>query len=678
MKRWLFWGFLIVLSVNLLAQQKRAIQFADMWAMGRVSDPQVSPDGQWIAYTVTYYDVEANKGNSDIHLVSVDGKMQKQLTFHPAGDFHPRWLDTHRLAFLSTRNGSPQIFILDLNGGEAQQLTHIPTGIHGFSFSPDGQHILIHTSVYPEAQTPQESVELEAQKTADGATGRIIDRLLYRHWNHWREGKFSHVFLLNASGEVIRDVTPGPYDTPPISLGSRHDYVWAPDGQTIAIVRNTDPIVAISTNNDVWLTTVNEKELKKISVSKGNDNGPRFSPNGRYIAFLSMKRAGFESDQQDLVVYDRKSGQLFNLTEHLDRYVSDFVWGPKSRYIYFYTPWHGRHQLYQVDVRKGKIRRLLEGHYINTITITPDGKNLIIARQAVNMPTELYRFNIRKRQLTPLTFTNQALLAQLEMKPLEDYWFTGANGDSVHLLMVKPPFFDPDKKYPLISLIHGGPQGAWGDDFHYRWNAEMFAAPGYVVIMINFHGSRGYGQAFCDAVSHRWGSWPYEDIMKGTRWAIEQFPFIDSNRVGAAGASYGGFMINWIEGHNDEGLFKVLVNHDGVFEQVSMFGATEELWFPIWEFNGRPWDRASLYQKWNPANYVEHFKTPMLLIHGENDFRVPYTQALQAFTALQLQGVDSRLLIFPDEDHFVLKPKNARLWWQTVYDWLGKYLKPGE
>ena len=678
MKRLLQVAFILFIAViAALAQERRAIQFEDMWAMGRVRDAQVSPDGKWVAYTVTVYNVEQNKGNADLHLVSMDGKIHKQLTFNPAMDYHPRWISATRLAFLSTRDGSPQIYLLDLHGGEAEKLTDIPTGIGSFEWAPDGRHILISTSIYPEAKTPQESKALEAEKKKDKATGRIIDGLLYRHWNHWREGKYSHVFLLDAQGNVIRDLTPGKYDTPPISLGSSHDFVWSADGQSIAFVRNTDPVVAISTNNDVWVTNLkNPKLVQKISVSKGNDNGPRFSPNGRYIAFLSMKRAGFESDQQDLVIYDRKTGKLRNLTETLDRYVSDFVWSPNSRYLYFYTPWHGRHQIYRVDVRNGKIRRLLDGHYINSIAITPDGKSLVLARQAVNYPTELYRFDLRKRRLHQLTFTNKDLLAELEMNPLEDYWFIGANGDSVHLLMVKPPFFDPKKKYPLLSLIHGGPQGAWGDDFHYRWNAEMFASPGYVVIMINFHGSRGYGQAFCDAVSHRWGSWPYEDIMKGTKWAIEHFDFIDGNRVGAAGASYGGFMINWIEGHNDEKLFKVLVNHDGVFEQVSMFGATEELWFPIWEFNGRPWDDGSLYQKWNPANFVTHFKTPMLLIHGEKDFRVPYTQALQAFTALQLQGVESRLLIFPDEDHFVLKPQNARLWWKTVYDWLGKYLKP--
>ncbi len=669
-------GLLFVL-LGLMYAQKRAIQFADMWAMGRVSDPQISPDGRWVAYTVRYYDVEANKGNADIHLVSVDGKSHRRLTYNPANDYSPRWAPrSGRLAFLSTRDGVPQIYLIDPSGGEAVKVTNIPTGVNSFIWSPDETHFALSTRMYPEAKTPEESATMEQERAKSRSTGKIIDELLYRHWNSWRDGKYEHVIVVSLDGKTVVDITPGKYDTPPISLGSRHDFVWSPDGQQICFVRNTDPVVAISTNNDLWLTSPQGGAITRLTTNKGNDNGPRYSPDGRYIAYLSMKRAGFESDQQDLMIYDLRTGKHRNVTERLDRYVSDFVWSPDSRKIYFYAPWHGRHQLFEVHLRSGRIRRLLEGHYISAMDIDPKGEFLVLARQAVNFPTELYRLDLGNKRFTQLTFTNRDLLAELEMNPLEDYWFIGANGDSVHLLMVKPPFFDPKKKYPLLSLIHGGPQGAWGDNFHYRWNAEMFAAPGYVVIMINFHGSRGYGQAFCDAVTGNWGGWPYEDIMKGTRWAIEQFDFIDSERVGAAGASYGGFMINWIAGHDPEGLFKVLVNHDGVFEQVSMFGATEELWFPIWEFKGRPWDEGSLYQKWNPANYVQHFKTPMLVIHGERDFRVPYTQGLQVFTALQLMGVESRLLFFPDEDHFVLKPQNARLWWKTVHEWLGKYLKP--
>ncbi len=666
----------LLLVVFALVFAGHPIRFEDMFAMGRVRDPHISPDGKWVAYTVSFYDIEKNRGNKDIFLVSTDGKTVRRLTYHEKSDFSPRWSpDGKYLAFISTREGTPQIFLLNMRGGEPQKLTDIPTGVSSFEWSPEGDYLAVATEMLPKAKSPQESVEMEKEWQKTHGSGREIDRLLYRHWNSWREGKYSHVILVNRQGEFVRDLTPGAADTPPISLGSDHDFVFSPDGQSLCFVKNPDPIVAISTNNDLWLTPLTGGEVKQLTTAKGNDNGPRFSPDGRYLAYLSMKRPGFEADQQNLMVMDLRTGEKRNLTEALDRSVSDFVWSPDGKVIYFYVPHHGRHRLYQVEVKTARLKLLLDGHYLNALDISPDGKFLVLARQAVNYPTELYRFDLRKKKLTQLTFTNRERLAELEMNPLEDYWFIGAHGDSVHLLMVKPPQFDPAQKYPLLCLIHGGPQGAWGDDFHYRWNAEMFASPGYVVMMINFHGSRGYGQKFCDAVSHDWGGAPFQDIVTGTRWALRQFPYLDPQRVGAAGASYGGFMINWIEGHNDDGLFKCLVSHDGVYDQRSMFGATEELWFPRWEFNGYPWEAGSLYEKWSPSNFVEHFNTPMLIIHGEHDYRVPYTQALQLFTALQLRGVDSKLLFFPDEDHFVQKPKNARQWWENVHGWLGKYLK---
>jgi dipeptidyl aminopeptidase/acylaminoacyl peptidase len=452
--------------------------------------------------------------------------------------------------------------------------------------------------------------------------------------------------------------------------------VFSPDGESICFVKNSDTIVATSTNNDLWLSSLGEEKEQKITQGKGNDFGPLFSPDGEYLAYLSMHRAGFEADQNNIMLHHLKTGEITNLTESIDRSVSDFVWSPDGSRIYFFVQHFARHCLYDVNIQNNRKRLLLENHYLRKISVSPDDKFLILEREAINQPVEIFRFDIKSRNLMQLTFVNQQKLTQLEMNPLEDFWFIGANGDSVHLLLLKPPQFDVSKKYPLVSLIHGGPQGAWGDDFHYRWNAEMFAAPGYVVIMINFHGSQGYGQTFCDAVSKNWGGWPYEDVMTGTKWAAEKFHFIDKERIGAAGASYGGFLINWIEGHNEANLFKCLVSHDGVFEQVSMFGATEELWFPAWELNGYPWDAESLYQKWNPINYVNNFTTPMLIIHGEHDYRIPYTQGLQLFTALQLRGVHSKLLFFPDEDHFVRKPPNAKQWWKNVHNWFANYLNP--
>jgi dipeptidyl aminopeptidase/acylaminoacyl peptidase len=657
--------------------QGHPIEFGDLFGMGRVKEPQISPDGEFIAYTITWYDIEKNTNNSDIYLITTDGQNLRQLTSSPHKDFSPRWSpDGNSLAFISTRDGLPQIYLVGFADNEIKKLTDIVTGVESFSWSPNGKYVAVATDMYPEAQTPEESAEIDSERSDSLGTGKIFDKLLFRHWNEWRDGKYSRVLVVPVEGGKPQSLTPFGIDTPPISLGSDHDYVWAPNGSDICYVANHDSIVAISTNNDIWLTNRSGSMRQQISTGKGNDMGPRFSPDGNYVAYMSMARPGFEADQRDLMVYSLSSGGTQNLTETLDLSVYEFLWAPNSEKLYFQTPYHGRYRLYEVELNSTKRKMLLEGHHFKEMEISPDGNFLILARQAVNYPMELYRFDIGSEKLAQLTFTNKERLAELRMNPLEDYWFNGANDDSVHLMMVKPPDFDPSKKYPLICLIHGGPQNAWGDDFHYRWNAEMFASPGYVVIMINPHGSRGYGQKFCDAVSKNWGGWPFDDIMIGTKWALENFDFIDGDRVGAAGASYGGFMVNWIAGHNEEGLFKALVSHDGTFENVSFFGATEEVWFPTWEMNGYPWEEGSVYQKWNPVNYVDNFNTPMLVIHGEKDFRIPYTQAFQLFTALQIKGVDSRSLYFSDEDHWVRKPQNAQLWWKTVHDWLGKYLMP--
>ena len=670
--------FLIMLATTAAGWgQSRSLTVADLFNMGRVSDPQISPDGSWIAYTITQYSMDDNRSNSDIYLVSADGKQQRRLTRSPKSDAHPRWsADGNFVYFTSTRGGSSQIYRIDVRGGEAQQMTDLALDVSDFAMSADGKYFAIQTEMYPEAGSPEASAKMEKEKEKVKSSGRVIDGLLFRHWNAWREGKQNRVVVISENTGEVLGGTPAANDCPPISLGSSHDFVWSPDGSQLAFVQNTDAMVATSTNNDVWLMNRDGSNLRQISTGSGNDNGPRFSPDGKSLAYLSMKRAGFEADQQNLIVVDLASGKSRNLTETLDRSVSDFHFSPDGKTIYFYVSHHGRHRLFAVPAKGGKLNLLLDNDYLSGFSVSPDGKFLVLDHQKSHLPNELYRFDLASKKMTQLTATNAEKLAGVAMNPIEDYWFTGAKGDSIHLLMVKPPNFDPKKKYPLINLIHGGPQGAWGDNFHYRWNSQMFASPGYVVIMINFHGSRGYGQEFCDAVTRDWGGAPFEDVVSGTRWAMENFDFIDDERVGAAGASYGGFMINWIAGHNDDNLFKVLVSHDGVYEQKSMFGATEELWFPRWEFNGNPWDSESLYDKWNPADHAANFKTPTLVIHGEKDYRVPYTQGLQFFTALQVNGVPSRLLFFPDEDHFVRKPQNAKLWWNTIYDWMARYLNP--
>jgi len=458
-------------------------------------------------------------------------------------------------------------------------------------------------------------------------------------------------------------------------LGGSQDYVFSPDGKEVAYVRNMDKMVAASTNNDLYTINLESGKVNKISTSEGSDNNPVYSMDGKYLAWRSMERAGFEADRYRLMVLERESGKIFDLTKGFDLSVDEIKWHPTKKSIYFKVPEKGNHSIYKAAIEDLKIEPVLKSHYLAGFDFINKDK-LLLKKETASMPSELFSYDLNSKKLKQLTHINDQLIAKLDMPALEQFWFSGAKGDKIHGWLLKPPGFDPTKKYPTVQLIHGGPQGAWGNNFHFRWNYQMFASAGYVIYAINFHGSKSYGQDFTDAVSKDWGGVPYQDLVMGTEYVLKEFPFIDGERLGAAGASYGGFMVNWINGH--ENPFKCFVSHDGIFEQISMYGATEELWFPEWEFDGTFWEKPELYDKFSPARLAKNFKTPTLVIHGELDYRVPYTQGLQMFTALKRQGVDAQLLFFPDEDHFVTKPQNAKLWWKTVHEWLAKYLKPGK
>ncbi len=661
----------VIIPVEAFAQP-RPITPNDLWALGRVSGAAISPDGMRVAYTVTRYDVEANRGNRDIWAVPLAGGEAVQMTSSPGADASPAWSpDGKWLAFVSTRGGSgPQIYLLPADGGEARLLTSQKGGASGPVWSRDGTKILFTSEVWPEGD--EEAVRL--RELAEGPTGaRIYDELMYRHWDTWEDGMRSHVFMVDVKTGETKDLTPGPYDTPPISLGGFQDFDLSADGTELAFVRNTDVPTAVGTGNDIWLVPASGGEPGLFTDSDANDTSPQYSPDGRYIAYLAMKRPGFESDRSRLVVHDRQSGERRGLTEDLDRSVGSFVWSPDSTTLYFLCQDRIYRSLYRVSARGGEIAQLTRGTYNSSVAISPDGRTLVVARQSNAMPTELFALDTEGRTLRQLTHTSDELLAELDLGAAETFTFKGAGGTENEGFIVRPPAFDPGRKYPLVYLVHGGPQGAWSDVFHYRWNANMFAAPGYVVVAVNPRGSTGYGQQFTDEISEDWGGKVFEDLMKGLDYVLETYPFIDSSRMAAAGASYGGYMMNWFEGHTTR--FKTLVNHDGVANTVSMYFSTEELWFPEWEFGGTPWSNPRLYRRWNPMEYVEDFKTPMLIIHGAEDYRVPLEQGLEMFTALRRNGVRARLLYFPDEGHWVLKPQNAMVWWKTIYEWLAEYLK---
>ncbi len=460
---------------------------------------------------------------------------------------------------------------------------------------------------------------------------------------------------------------------PPIDLGGNQDFCFSPDGKTIAFTMNQERNIAWSTNNDVFLIPAAGGEPKKISTSPGADNQPVYSPDGKYIAFRSMKRAGYEADKQDLMIYETAGGKLANLTEKFDRSVGSVVWSRDGKSIYFDADDQGYHPIYQIGIAGGEPKKLTDKCF--DMLAGAGANSLITRRTNFNMPYELVKMDLNGKNAKQLTNLNTEKLAALQMNTAEEFWFDGANKTKVHGFLIKPPNFDANKKYPMVYLVHGGPQGAWENLWHWRWNPQLFAAPGYVAVLVNPRGSTGYGQQFTDEINKDWGGKPYEDLMKGLDYVIANYQYIDKDRMGAAGGSYGGYMVNWMNGHTDR--FKCLVSHDGIMNKFNMYGGTEEIWFEEWEMGGPYWEgnNKEEYEKWSPMNYVQNFKTPTLVVHGELDYRVPVAEGVNLFSVLQRKGIPSKFLYYPDEGHWVLKPQNGQLWYKEVHAWLEKWLK---
>ncbi|MBW7998141.1 MAG: S9 family peptidase [Candidatus Glassbacteria bacterium] len=665
----------VLLSVPSAANSARPLEFSDLLRINRISSPAVSPDGKRVAFVSTTFEPYTYKSKSDIYLVPLTGGEPHALTTNGRGNGRPMFTpDGGALIFASSRSGSRQFYRLPLErAGEAEQITSFGSGAMGGALSPDGEHLLFHSRILVDSSA------VVYEQDPDKPRARIIDNLLFRHWDRWRNGGYSHLFVQKiGTGEAPVDLTPGRVDCPPVSLGSRMDYAVGAESKHVYYVANRDPMTAKSTNNDLWRVDIDGGGLAKLTANPADDNMTLISPDGRYLAYRAMARAGFESDRQVLWLRDLQSGRAVNLTGELDRSVGEVIWDPGGRYLYFTATDEGKESIYRVNAGFGDgsrvVEKLTNSRSFSALGITPDGRTLVALRKSFHEPAELVAMNADGTAARNLTSLNDPLLAELDMRVAESFRFPAEDGVPVHGFLIRPPGFDAGKIYPLVYLIHGGPQGAWTEEFHYRWNAQMWASWGYVIVMVNPRGSTGYGQQFTDQISGDWGGKCYRDLMRGLDYVLANYDFIDPERLGAAGASFGGYMINWINGHTER--FDVLVNHDGVYNLESEYGSTEELWFPEWEFAGTPWDNPTLYRLWSPHRHAAKFSTPELIIHGEQDFRVPPEQGLMPFTTLKRMGIDTRLLYFPNEGHWVQEAKNSELWHNVIREWLDKYLKP--
>jgi dipeptidyl aminopeptidase/acylaminoacyl peptidase len=660
--------------------QARPFTVHDLVAMERISDPQVSPDGTQVVFTVTTMDLEANRGRNDLWIAAVDGSGARRLTTHAAGDWNPRWTSDRELVFLSSRGDSAQVWRISLDGGEARQVTDLPLDVEAVMVGAEAQ-LFVAMRVFPECdrdvQCTVDKVKAEQERRT---SGQIYDELFVRHWDRWIDGRRNHIFRLGPAGDDglvhgATDLMPGvDGDCPTVPWGGPDDVTFSPDGQwavyTAKVVEGSEE--AWSTNWDLWAVPTDGSEPPRCLTSDNPawDTAPQFSPDGTTLAYLAMERAGYESDRRRVILRSWPDGEPQAIAPEWDRSPGGLTWTRDGSALLATADNVGHHSLFRIDAASGAVSALVTERTNRSPSPLPDG-SVLLAQDSLVSPVELKVVGPAGGELRSVTDLNGERLADLQLGSYDQFEFTGAHGDTVYGFLIKPVGFDPEQTYPLAFLVHGGPQGSFGDHWHYRWNPEIYAAHGYATVMIDFHGSTGYGQEFTDSIRGDWGGAPFEDLMKGLDWVLAYAPWIDSERMAALGASYGGYMINWIQGNTDR--FQALVCHDGNLDEYMAYFDTEELWFPEWEHGGTPWENPEGYRKHSPASKLDSWSTPELVIHGQKDYRVVVTQGLGTFNALQRLGVPSRLLYFPDENHWVLKPLNSIQWHEVVLDWIDRW-----
>jgi dipeptidyl aminopeptidase/acylaminoacyl peptidase len=666
---------LLIIPINSASAQKRAFTIEDLYRVKSISDIHVSPDGKSVVYALATSDLGRAKRHSHIWMMNIDGTGARQMTRGDKSEYAPVISpDGHWIAFISDREGDSNLFVIPVNGGEARKVTSISTGVSDPVWSPDGKSIAFSTDIFPECGGEDSCNKRISDTWHDGPLkAHMANHLFYRHWTEWKDGTRTHIFLADVATGKTRDLTPGDFDSPTFQLGGPLQYDFSPDGKEFAYVSNHDKNPEESTNNDLWLISLLDTAAQPRNITASNpayDGSPKYSPDGRYIGYRMQKLPAYESDLFRLALYDRSSGATTILTESFKNWVDDYAWAADSKSIYFTAPVEGQNPIYKVDISSKAISQVLADKTIDGFEFSHDRSRLVFIRRSVGDPPEIYTAAIadgKARDVARLSSINSDVASEVDIRSAESMWIDGAGGSKIQVFIVKPHDFDPEKKYPLIFNVHGGPQDQWADAFRGDW--QVYPGAGYVVAFCNPHGSTGYGQDFTAEISGDYGGMVFDDLMKVTD-ALARLPYVDANRMGAMGWSFGGYMMDWFEGHTER--FKAIASMMGIYDLRSFYGATEELWFPQWDLKGRPWD-SSMYEKWSPSNSVKNFKTPCLVITGERDYRVPYTQSLQFFTALQKLGVPSRLIVYPNAGHWPSWYEMA-LYYTAHLEWFHQYL----